>query len=240
MIGYAALLCFLAPMVRLRIVLAKAPLCVVALLLLSACGSTTIRYRLTLQVDIDGVAHMGSGVIETEWTYYPKWLQGLTTPWRVEIHGEAVVVDLGSRGLLFALLTGPAAYDHGHPQRINPTNPQAVLRYFNYTGRDGLTQESLDGLARRRDIIDIPISGLPMLVRFGDIRDPGTMVQVNPDDLARYFGPDARLVRATLAITDSPVSRGIEDRLSWLNGLKKRNFSDGGPLSPMGTEGFQQ
>jgi hypothetical protein len=193
-----------------------------------------------LHVDIDGVIHEGSGVIETEWTEAPKWLQGMTIPWRIEVHGEAVVVDLGSRGLLFALLTGPAEYDHGHPLGINPTNPQAVLRYFNYTGRDGLTQESLDGLARRRDIIDIPFSGLPMLARFGDIRNPGSLEQVNPDELAAKFGPGVKLVRATLAITDAPTSSGIDARLSWLKGLNERDFSDGGPLAPQGKAAFQR
>jgi hypothetical protein len=229
-----------AGMTGSRTLLLNGLLCAVVLLLLSACTAARIKYRLTLQVDVDGVVHEGSGVIEAEWTHYPEWLRGMTSPWRVDVHGEAVVVDLGSRGLLFALLTGPAAYDHGHPLPINPTDPEAVLRYFDYTGRDGLTQESLDGLARRRDITDIPFSGLPMLARFGDIRDPGSMEQVNPDELAGHFGPGARLVRATLAITDAPVSGGIADRLSWLNGLNQRQFSDGGPLAPQGTAAFRR
>ncbi len=223
-----------------RTLLLNGLLCAVVLLLLSACTAATIKYRLTLQVEVDGVVHEGSGVIKTEWTHYPKWLQGMTIPWRVDVHGEAVVVDLGSRGLLFALLTGPAAYDHGHPLWVNPTDPQAVLRYFNYTGRDGLTQESLDGLARRRDVIDVPFSGLPELVRFDDIRNPGSMEQVNPDELAVKFGPGVKLVRATLAITDAPISSGIETRLTWLNSLNERHFADGGPLGPLGVVAFQR
>jgi hypothetical protein len=240
MTRYVAFRSVRAAITRSRTLLLNGLLCAVVLLLLSACTAARIKYRLTLQVDVDGVVHEGSGVIETEWEHYPKWLQGMTSPWRVVVHGEAVVVDLGSRGILFALLTGPARYDHGHPLGVNPTNPQAVLRYFDYTGRDGLTQESLDGLARRRDVIDVPFSGLPELVRFGDIRDPGSMEQVNPDALAVKFGPGVKLVRATVAITDAPISSGIETRLTWLNGLKKRRFADGGPLAPMGTNSFQQ
>jgi hypothetical protein len=241
MIRYVAFRGVRAAITRSRTLLLNGLLCAVVLLLLSACTAARIKYRLTLQVDVDGVVHEGSGVIETEWTHYPKWLQGITNPWRVEVHGEAVVVDLGSRGLLFALLTGLAKYDDGQ-QSVNPTDPEAILSNFHYTGRQGLTQESLDGLARRRDIIDIPFPDLPEFVRFGDIRNPGSVEQVNPDALDVKFGPGVKLVRATLAITDAPVSSGIEARLTWLNGLKKheRDFKDGGPLGPLGVVAFQR
>jgi hypothetical protein len=240
MIGFVAFRGVRAAMIRSRTSLLNGLLCAVVLLLLSACTAAKIKYRLTLQVDVDGVVHEGSGVIETEWTHYPKWLQAMTSPWRAEVHGEAVVVDLGSRGLLFALLTGLAKYDDGHHLRVNPADPEAILYNFNFTGRQGLTRESLDGLARRRDVIDVPFSGLPELVRFGDIRNPGSMDQVNPDDLAAKFGPGVKLVRATLAITDAPISSGIETTLPWLNGLRERDYRDGGPLAPLGATAFRQ
>ena len=47
---------------------------------LTACGSWKINYRLTLEVEVDGVIHTGSSVIETEWTHNPKWLQGVLNP----------------------------------------------------------------------------------------------------------------------------------------------------------------
>ena len=242
MIGFVAFRGVRAAMIRSRTSLLNGLLCAVVLLLLSACTAAKIKYRLTLQVDVDGVVHEGSGVIETEWTHYPKWLQAMTSPWRAEVHGEAVVVDLGSSGLLFAVLTGPARFDDGHPLGVNPTDPEAILSNFHSTGRQGTTYESLDDLARRRDVIDVPFSDLPELVRFGDIRNPGSMEQVNPDELAVKFGPGVKLVRATLAITDAPISSGIETRLTWLNGLKKheRDFKEGGPLGPLGVVAFQR
>jgi hypothetical protein len=242
MIRHAAFRGVRAAITRSRTLLLNGLLCGVVLLSLSACTAATIKYRLTLQVEVDGVVHEGSSVIETEWTHYPKWLQMMTSPWRVEVHGEAVVVDLGSRGLLFALLTGPARYDHGHHLRVDPTDPAAILSNFHFTGREGITHESLDGLSRRRDVIDVPFSDLPELVRFGDIRNPGSMDQVNPDELDVKFGPGVKLVRATLAITNAPISSGIETRLTWLNGLRKheRDFADGGPLAPLGVTAFKK
>jgi hypothetical protein len=217
-------------------------LCAVLLLLLCACGTTTIRYRLTLQVEVDGVVHTGSGVIDTEWTHFPKWMQGFGSVWAVEARGDAIVVDLGSRGLLFALLTGPARYDQGHPLRVDPTDPQAILGNFRFIGREGITPESLDRLDLRQDVIDVPFSRLPALVRFGDIRNPGSWEQVNPADLAARFGPGVRLIGATLAITHAPISRGIDARLPWFNDLKKheREYRDGGPLAPLGTMAFHR
>ncbi len=40
---------------------------------------------------------------------------------------------------------------------------------------------------------DIPDS--PWFLRFRNVRDPATVVEVDPDDLARSFGPASRCVR---------------------------------------------
>jgi len=69
---------------------------------------STLHYRLTLKVDVDGQPHIGSGVIETRWgdQRYASSLAG-GVAWHVFVKGEAVVIDLGERGLLFAVLKGP-------------------------------------------------------------------------------------------------------------------------------------
>ena len=40
---------------------------------------------------------------------------------------------------------------------------------------------------------------------------------VDPDDLAKSFGPGVRLVRVTIEITGEPVTRGIRKVLPWLS-----------------------
>ena len=56
------------------------------------------------------------------------------------------------------------------------------------------------------------------LVRFGDIKNPETVERVDRNDLAKSFGPGVSSKRATIEITDDPVTTGIEQRLPWWNG----------------------
>ena len=57
-----------------------------------------------------------------------------------------------------------------------------------------------------------------MLVTFGDLDDPTSVAEVDPDDLAASFGEGYALKRITVQITDDPVTTGIEQRLGWLRG----------------------
>ncbi|NMW31962.1 hypothetical protein HKD42_07810, partial [Altererythrobacter sp. RZ02] len=59
-------------------------------------------------------------------------------------------------------------------------------------------------------------SAYPMLVTFGDLSDPTSVAQVDPDDLAASFGTGTTLKRITVQMTDDPVTTGIEQRLGWL------------------------
>jgi hypothetical protein len=58
-----------------------------------------------------------------------------------------------------------------------------------------------------------------MFVRFRDINDPNTVERVDPNNLAASFGPGVRLTRATIEITDAPVTTGIEKELEWLRAV---------------------
>ncbi len=192
---------------------------------LQACAffslPTTIKYRLTLEVEANGAVHTGSGVIETRW-YNQSSLKGLANgiPWFVHTRGEAVTIDLGSKGLLFVLLTGVETKSRGSKQTYFPDDPQQVLlMQFSPLGQGSITPDFLEKLSHRRDVVKIPASGLPMLVHFRDIHDPATVEQVHPDDLATSFGPEIKLRGATIAITDEPLTIGIEEKLGWLKSL---------------------
>ena len=55
-----------------------------------------------------------------------------------------------------------------------------------------------------------------MLVTFKDINDPKTVERVDPNNLAEAFGQGVRLARASIEITNEPVTTGIEKRLPWM------------------------
>ncbi len=221
-----------------------AALVVVVVAVYVAIFSTTIRYRLTLEAEVEGAPKTGSGVIEV--TYSKNNDPISSAEFSIGIRGEAVVLDLGPRGSLFALLKGDTDSRSG-PDYI-------VLRAFSFPGgafpspvTDGLRQ--IQQLSGKREL---PLTSLPMLVRFHDFNNPMTIEKVDPFDLRRSFGPGVKLNRATLEIVSSgiwplnklglsgqPVTNHLQQKLPWLAGTKG-GYLDGGSTSrnaPLGLHG---
>lgn len=71
--------------------------------------------------------------------------------------------------------------------------------------------------ARGRGPITLPQQLYPVFLRFRDIKDRTTVERVDPDNLAKSFGPGVRLVRVTIEITDEPVTQGTTKVPPWLS-----------------------
>jgi hypothetical protein len=188
-----------------------------------AVFSATVRYRLTLEAEVDGELKTGSGVTEVAYSKNNDPIS--SAEFSIDIRGEAVALDLGSRGTLFALLKGDTDSRSG-PDYI-------VFRAFNFPG-GSLPRPVGKGLSDVRKLSgkrELPLTNLPLLVHFRDINDPLTIEKVDPFDLQKSFGPGAKLTRATLeivpagiwplnwvGITGEPITTGIERHLPWWNG----------------------
>ena len=61
---------------------------------------------------------------------------------------------------------------------------------------------------------------IPMLVRFRDIDDPKSVEEVDPEDLAKSFGPGVKLARVTIEMTRDPVTKGIKKQRNCPGGLR--------------------
>src|ERR1700712_5830669 len=98
------------------------------------------------------------------------------------VSGEAVVLDLGDNGALFALLRA------GDDIRSAPET--IILRAFDFPGGifQGPPNEVLRDFERLSGKRELPLTSLPMLVRFRDPDDPKTVEQVDPLNIARHFG----------------------------------------------------
>ena len=183
-----------------------------------AFPSVTVRYRLTLEAQVDGESRTGSGVIEVTYSKQSEFAGQHELV--VDLRGEAVVLDLGSRGVLFALLKADTDSRSG-PEWI-------VLRAFDFPGGSlpRPVEEGVKQVQRLSGKRELPLTSLPLLVRFRDLNDPKTVERVDPLDIGKSFGAGARLVSATLeivpagiwpfssyGITGEPVTRGIEDKL---------------------------
>jgi hypothetical protein len=181
--------------------------------------SETIRYRLTLVIESDGTEHTGSGVIEVRYEKQTPLIAeaGGILP---SVRGEAVAVDLGPRGTLFALLKGVESETHDEKCSTHVvTNPEQMLVYeFKLSCAVGDVQ--LADIAKLRKLgghREIPVERLPMLARFRDLLDPATAEQVIPSHQPNQMGPGFVLKNATLTITSEPVTKGIEQRLPWMS-----------------------
>ena len=202
--------------------------------------SWTVRYRLTIDVAVDDEIRSGSGVIEMIWTDMSNnpLMHGR---WDLTFRGEAFSLDLGSRGRLFALLSSPKAPRYLAKPGTHIFTP-AIDAFSPELSVGTMTGWTLSSIAWRRDVVELAPSLLPMLVRFRDIDDPKTVEEVDPSDLADSFGPNVKIVRATVQIVPSgfwpfnrfnapfpqwlfgePITTGIEKQLpSWYTKLRQQ------------------
>lgn len=173
-----------------------------------AVSERTLRYRLTLEVEAEGRPHVGSGVIQVT---YDKAVRGLgsSSEIYIDVKGEAVAVDLGSRGVLFALLK-EGTWSRSGPEWIVPNA-------FGVT-KGGIGPDQFGRLAALTGSVTLNEGQLPLLVRFRDVSDPKTVERVDAFNLAASFGPGVHLARATLELTRDPVTTGIAGKLPWLEG----------------------
>ncbi len=186
--------------------------------------SLTLRYRLTIEAEVDHKPMIGSSVIEVTYSKQPEIGSGRNLVRSYK--GEAVVLDLDTRGTLFALLRA------GNDIRSSPES--IILRAYGFQGGLFPGPSVEGGLQQLRQLSgkrDLPLTSLPMLVRFRDPHDMRSVEPVDPMKIENKFGAGAKLVRATLeivpsgiwplnlfGITGEPITEGVESALLWWNG----------------------
>jgi len=216
---------------RTLIALVIIPVVAAALLWLASITnyvSGSWRYKTTVTVETPEGIKTGFAVREVSNSI--SWLEqiffldipNVTSP--AEVEGEAVVVDLGERGQLFALLKG---YKHGEDYAHSilydlfsspsgATTPEGIKFY------DRLTE----GGRILRD------SEYPVLVTFKDLKDPKTVAlvldvkplgstpkdgfKIEADHFEELFGKGVRLKQISIEMTDEPITWNMEQWLSWL------------------------
>jgi hypothetical protein len=191
--------------------------------MVSGCNSGAIRfpdyrYRLTLEVDTPEGMRFASSVRQIQ--TYQAGKHSIPDPGKIENRtiGEALVLDLGKRGTLFALLSAENHYDWSSTIMpvITPTpnyvkGEDKFLKRFNFM----MTRRQLIELPREPiKTATFPFPNYPWLVQF--TRDRDWVEQVNPSNLAASLGKGVSLRRMTVQLTDDPVTIGIGRALPWL------------------------
>jgi hypothetical protein len=199
-----------------------------------AYPSVILRYRLTLEVEADGQRSSGSSVIEVTYQKQPEIGSGRNM---ISNHrGQAVVVELGKRGTLFALLKA------GNDSRSIPET--IVFRAFGFPGGiwpQGTVEHVFETVRQLSGERELPFENLPMLIRFADINDPLTIDRVNCFNISERFGIGTKLVRATLEIVPAGVlsskvcgdsnEPAIDKMLPWLHHLDDYRTVPGNPFT---------
>jgi hypothetical protein len=192
-------------------------LAVGGLMFYMAIDRQTLRYKITYEVDVAGVPHNGSSVVEV--TYEDT--QGLPLPNTGvgnSVRGEAAVIDLGGGRYLFALMDNASDM----PYRA----------FSDLMGKDDSFLSFARRLAREKPSAALPQEKAPRLVTFANINDPKTVTLVDPGNLAAAFGTGIMVKRIKVEITDEAVTEGKVAVLGWLGA-----YPEPGLCPPTGSVG---
>ena len=174
------------------------------------------KYRLTIEVETPEGVKSASGVIAV----HPD--RSYSRGGKTTARGDAVYVDLGGGKNLVALLAHvDKSLDFDDVNYI-------ALRAYRAAGRN----VSFNEMSRLTGTAPLPGSVIPVLATFTDPADPGTARLVPPDGVEAALGRGIRLRGISAAVVPNgmwpldfggplgePVTRGIETRLPWLNGV---------------------
>lgn len=191
------------------------------------------RYKMTVQIDTPEGVKAGSAVREVRHSAAASLRTGKWAGGSHDVKGEAVVVDLGQRGAVFALMTGgPFGADHWwHVVTTQAFPPPAD------TGAglpDGARYYA--ALASTAPV-ELPPGAYPAFVYFRDPKDPKTVESllsfkkesdaynapwvIAQDRFAEVFGEGVALKSVTIEMTREPVTTGVVERyLGWLKSIK--------------------
>ncbi len=198
--------------------------------LTAGCGprAAEVRYRVTVDIDQNGVMRSGSSV----WSASVRRSDlGLGSGYDSRFKGEAVAVELADGGHAFALLVASNGSDyasavplvlfgdaarqrHGQSREFVP--PDHVLDMQEIASRLG---EVATINCRETPAI------CPMLVTFADPQDPRTVVSLT-DEAGGVTGNRIAVRQISVEITDAPVTDRIPPILLRIGIVKDRSLDN--------------
>ena len=172
------------------------------------------RYKMTVTVETPEGIKTGSAVREVDVKLLYRFNPGASSQYvvRRSVIGEAVVVDLGQRRKLFAIMDPDGAY-----QVIYKMFPPSIK----YSDDIEPVEADCKYYSHLRDAkASLPSARIPefaRLVTFTDLNDPMSVTDVDYRDLTKTFGEGVSIKEVTVEMTDEPITWGIEKLLPWLN-----------------------
>ncbi len=157
-----------------------------------------VRYRLTVNAQIDGQTRTESGVVEMHVKLQPQWLLDIP-PWVFDLEGEYPAIDIGNGQTLVTLM---ARRDHRAPDATS-----IVFRAF---GVPYLADRASD-LSNLHGERQLASRDWPDFVVVKDANNPPSISSLDQSEV-----PKIRIESVALAITADPPTCDLSQRLLWV------------------------
>jgi hypothetical protein len=182
--------------------------------------TVTYRYRLTINVEVDGKVHSGSSVIGVAYSFNKKGLPPSWGMYNEYVSGQAVLIDIGEHGALVATLWGPTyasglkynncAVDAG--ELVGRAHEPSATRRPCENGYP-VSVENEIAISQMQGPVDLTSDNMPTFIWFADKDHPESASILKPSEFSAVIGDAARLVFARVEITSDPVVIDIDKRL---------------------------
>lgn len=182
----------------------------------AGCAKTEgYHYKLTLAVNTpDGIKRASSVGEVVFWN--------VSIPARGTMHklrGNALYLDLGPGARpLVALLTHRRHVGRDDVVRWSieaGPDPRLLMQLYGEKPSDDY-MDDVPRIAAKRGPRKLAPDKLPDLVTFADVNDPGSVIEVDPNDLQATLGSGISWNEITIEIVDEPNTKGIEQKLPWI------------------------
>jgi len=187
-----------------------------------------VHYRLSFDVEVGGVSYAASTVIQFTYRQIPNW-QMLTVPGFAALYkGQAGCVKLAD-GKMVCLMPGAKTMVFGRPFYIVGLPNDLLSVNGSPTGPKKKSQPiGVSNAATVSGSSDIPINLLPPMIVLDDPARPSSAHLFDPEHPEQTLGAQSRFLGAQIAVTNEPVSQGIEMILPWLDPGRSQRFSNPG------------
>lgn len=175
------------------------------------------RYKVIVEIDTPEGVKSGSAVREACLTPF-KGYNPQVADFKQRVVGEAVVVDLGERGTVFAIMNRDGSiFDIENAFDGPKLFSQEGIEYYSALPNGATAQLTRD---------------LPGFVTFDNLDDPKSIRGAGAHVMPQVFGDGVSLKKVSVEITDEPLTWGIEKWLPWLPERKKVKGYLGGSAKP--------
>jgi hypothetical protein len=176
-----------------------------------------VHYLVTFGVEVGGIAYTGSTVVEVNYQQIPLW-QDRFGPGIASLYkGQAGLLKLPAGKMVCLMARGSFVVSGKENYSVRAIANRLLSVNGSPTGpKKDWTPIRASNAATVAGHSEIPVELLPPMIVLDDPANPSSAHLFDPEHPERSLGSGARFLGAQIAVTDAPVSHGIEASLPWL------------------------